>query len=158
MSRRAANATDASASARCTALTVSTIGVLHAAWARGSTFPFRTRRALADAVIGRDVTPGPVACGAVAVLLGTAAGVVLRADRRRDPLSRIAATGVALVLAIRSAFGFAGRTASLVPGSESPRFRRLDRVVYAPTCALLAAGAANAARRPPWSRAVGRRD
>ena len=155
---RRANATGASASARCTALTLSMIGMMHAAWATGSTFPFRTRRALADAVIGRDLTPGPLACGAVAGLLGTAAGVVLIADLRRDPLSRIAATAVAVVLAIRAAFGFAGRTASLVPGSESSRFQRLDRVVYAPTCALLAAGAANAASRPPRSRAVSRRD
>jgi hypothetical protein len=112
----------------------------------GSTFPFRTRQALNDAVIGRQVAPGPMQCGAVALLLGTAAGAVARADRGRDPWSRTAAAGVAVVLAVRAAFGFAGRTALLVPGSESPRFKRLDRCVFAPTCALLAAGAAGAAR------------
>jgi len=121
------------------------IGVLHLVWASGSTFPFRTRRALNDAVIGRQVTPGSAECVAVAVLLGTAAGVVTRADRARDPWSRAGAAGVAAVLAVRAAFGFAGRTALLVRGSESRRFRRLDRSVYAPTCALLAAGAASAA-------------
>lgn len=136
----------ASTSARCTTLALSAIGALHVVWATGSTFPFRTRRALDDAVIGRQVAPGPVECVAVALLLGTAAGAVTRADRARDPWSRLAAAGVAVVLTIRAAFGFAGRTALLVPGSESPRFKRLDRRLYAPTCAVLAAGAGRAAR------------
>ncbi|MGA9278867.1 DUF3995 domain-containing protein [Ilumatobacter sp.] len=129
--------------------TVSTLlaaGLLHLVWATGSTFPFRSRAALNDAVIGRQVTPGPRECVGVAVLLSAAAGAVACADRRQGPGSRIAASGVCVVLATRAAFGFAGRTSMLVPGSESTRFRRMDRSVYAPICALLAAGAGRAAR------------
>jgi hypothetical protein len=71
---------------------------------------------------------------------------VTAADRRRRPLPRAASGGVAVVLAIRAAFGFAGRTSVLVPGSDSARFKRMDRCVYAPLCSLLAAGAVRAAR------------
>ena len=49
--------------------------------------------------------------------------------------------GVAATLATRAAFGFAGRTDALVPGSDSVRFRRNDRRVFAPLCAALATGA-----------------
>ncbi|MGE0000222.1 MAG: DUF3995 domain-containing protein [Ilumatobacteraceae bacterium] len=129
-----------------TVLALSAAGALHVAWAAGSTFPFRSREALNDAVIGRQVTPGPAECCAVAVLLGAASVVVATAGRAHGRPSRAAAAGVALVLGARAAFGFAGRTDVLVRGSESPRFRRLDRAVYSPICALLAAGAANAAR------------
>lgn len=120
-------------------------GVLHVLWATGSTFPFATRQELNDAVIGRQATPGPAECLAVAALLTTAAAAVTGAGRRHLP-SRVVASGVATVLGVRAAFGFAGKTASLVPGSDSPRFRRADRRVYAPICALLALGAATAAR------------
>ena len=44
-----------------------------------------------------------------------------------------------------AAFGLAGRTDLLVPGSESERFRRLDRRVFGPACLALATGAACAA-------------
>lgn len=90
----------------------------------GSTFPFHTRAALNDAVVGRQVAPGPLECVTVAGLLVTAAAVVRISYRRHRPLSRSAAFAVAFVFAIRAAFGFGGRqgrTSKLVPGSESPR-------------------------------------
>ena len=131
---------------RITSLSLLAVGGLHLVWATGSTFPFKTRSALNDAVVGRQVAPGPAECCAVAALLAGAAGSIAAADGGRRPWARAASAGVAVVLAIRAAFGFAGRTAVLVPGSESPRFVRLDRWVYSPICALLAAGAATAAR------------
>lgn len=143
---RPTTAVSGSVSAWGTTLALLAAGVIHAVWATGSTFPFRTRFALNDTVVGRQVTPGPTECLAVAVLLVSAAGAVARADRRRGPWSRTAAAGVAAVLAIRATLGFSGRTAMVVPGSESPRFKRMDRRVYSPICALLAAGAATAAR------------
>jgi len=133
-------------SAGATSMALLAVGVVHLVWATGSTFPFRTRTALNDAVIGRQVAPGPAECCAVAALLGVAAGAVARAGTGHGPSSRVMATGVAVVLATRSAFGFAGRTALLVRGSESPRFMRMDRWIYSPTCAVLAIGAAAAAR------------
>ena len=130
----------------CTSAALLAIGGLHVVWATGSTFPFRTRWTLNDVVVGRQVAPGPRECCAVAALVVIAAGAVDRADRAGGRWSRLLAAGVACVLATRGAFGFAGRTSTLVPGSESPRFRRWDRSLYAPVCALLAAGAAKAAR------------
>ena len=118
---------------------------LHVAWGVGSTFPFRTREELGDAVIGRQVTPGPSQCAAVAGMLTVAAVAVERAHRRHTTLPRVVSAGVATTLAARATFGFAGRTDVLVPGSTSRRFRRLDRRVFSPICAALATGAALAA-------------
>jgi hypothetical protein len=53
------------------------------------------------------------------------------------------------VLAARGILGLAGMTHLISPRSSSPRFRRLDRRVYAPLCLTLAALAAPAARRCP---------
>jgi hypothetical protein len=123
------------------------IGLLHLAWARGSTFPYRTRTRLNDSVIGRDVTPPPVVCCAVAVTLFGAAGVVGRATTGDERVVRLGSAVVAIVLGVRAGFGFAGRTDLLVPGSDSARFRRLDRRAFAPLCLALASGAAWAALR-----------
>ncbi len=119
---------------------------LHLAWAAGSTFPFASRAELNDTVIGKQVSPGPVECIAVAAALGTAGALVARSARGRRIIDRLGAAGVAAVLGTRAAFGFAGRTSVLVPGSESPRFVRMDRFVYSPICALLAAGAVTSAQ------------
>lgn len=135
-----------SVAGRSTALVLGAVGVVHVVWATGSTFPFTSRAALNDTVVGRHATPGPAECLAVAALLATAAGAVTSADRRHGPVSRLVTCGVALVLATRAAFGLAGRTAILVPGSESERFKRMDRTVYAPLCAALAVGALTTAR------------
>jgi Protein of unknown function (DUF3995) len=119
--------------------------LLHVGWACGSTFPFRARAQLNDAVIGRDATPSPALCLAVAAALGGAAVVVGRSGTGGGPVPRTGAAVVATVLTTRALFGFAGRTDLLVPGSESARFRQLDRRLFAPICALLGAGAATAA-------------
>ena len=118
------------------------IAGVHVAWGRGSSFPFATVEEMHDAVIGRPVSPSPASCYAVAGLLVAAAAATAGVPSRGSRLRRLAAVGTATVLAVRAAAGFSGRTDLLVPGSASPRFRRLDRRVYSPLCLALAAGAA----------------
>ena len=125
-----------------TASVLAGIGALHVAWGFGSSFPFRDRAALADTVVGNDAVPGRGASLAVAGLLGLAAGLVADVLPVAPTFRRIGVLGVAGVLATRAAFGFAGSTARLVPGSDSSRFMTADRRVFAPLCAALAAGAA----------------
>lgn len=124
------------------------IAGLHVAWGRGSTVPFDSRFDLNDVVIGRQVTPSPPACYAVAGALTVAAASVTIAGAGRGGVSRLLAAGASAVLAIRAAAGFAGRTDVLVPGSTSARFRRTDRRLFSPLCAALALAAARAAATP----------
>jgi Protein of unknown function (DUF3995) len=124
-----------------TAVALAGIGALHVAWGFGASFPFRDRAALADTVVGNDSVPGRGASLAVAGLLGLATGLVADVLPVPAGLRRVGVAGVATVLAGRAAFGFAGRTGRLVRGSDSPRFAKADRRVYAPLCTALAAGA-----------------
>ena len=130
-----------SAPARLTAGALLGIAGVHVLWGRGSSFPFPTTAELTDAVVGNDVVPSPNACYGVAGLLTVAAVAVAGWPHAESPLRRLAVAGTATVLITRAAFGFAGRTDALVPGSNSPRFRRNDRRVLAPLCTALAAGA-----------------
>ena len=129
------------AASAATALTLAGIGAVHVAWGLGSSFPLGDRAALADAVVGSDTVPGAPESFAVASLLGVAAALVADVIPGPASLRRLGVVGVATVLGVRAGFGFAGRTHLLVPGSDSPRFRRNDRFVFAPLCAGLAAGA-----------------
>ncbi|MGE3194803.1 MAG: DUF3995 domain-containing protein [Microbacteriaceae bacterium] len=128
-----------------TAVALGAIGAIHVAWAFGSPFPFRDRATLADRVVGNEVVPGRAPSLAVAGAL--AAAMVVVGDRRLLPTAvrRTGSLGVAAVLAARAAFGLAGKTHVLVPGSDSPSFVQLDRRVYGPLCAALAAGALTSA-------------
>jgi hypothetical protein len=114
---------------------------IHVAWGLGSSFPFRSPDELHDAVIGRPVQPSPASCYAVAGLLVTAAAATAGLPSRGSRLRRLAVIGTATAFGGRAGLGFSGRTDVLVAGSASPRFRRLDRRVYSPLCAALAAGA-----------------
>jgi hypothetical protein len=125
-----------------TASALAGIGALHVAWGFGSSFPFADRATLADTVVGNEVVPGRRESLAVAALLAIAAALVADVVPVPRPLRRVGVNGVATVLATRAAFGFAGATARLVPGSDSPKFVAIDRRVFAPLCAALAAGAA----------------
>ena len=117
------------------------IGVLHAMWGRGSTFPFADREQLNDTVIGRDATPSPAACYAVAGLLVTAGALVAGVPSRSSRIRRLGVGTVAAVLGARAALGFAGRTDLVSPGSVSEKFRDTDRHYLAPLCLALASGA-----------------
>ncbi|MDP9465311.1 MAG: DUF3995 domain-containing protein [Actinomycetota bacterium] len=125
-----------------TATTLAGIGVLHAAWGRGSTFPLTSREQLNNTVIGRDATPSPAACYGVAGLLAAASSLVAGLPTPDGRLRRAGVCTVAAALGARAALGFAGRTDLVSPGSVSARFRRMDSRVYSPLCLALAVGAA----------------
>jgi Protein of unknown function (DUF3995) len=129
-----------------TAVTFLGIAGVHVAWGRGSSFPLTTHADLTDAVIGRDATPSPSSCYAVAAMLTVAAGLVAGVPFAPPRIRRLGVATVVTVLAARGAVGLAGRTDALVPGSSSPRFRRNDRRLFAPLCLALAAGSATALR------------
>jgi hypothetical protein len=131
---------------RLTAGALAAIAGLHVAWGRGSPFPFADRDQLADAVIGARRVPSPAACYVVAGALGTAAALVEGAPPLPPELRRVGLLGVAGVLGLRGALGLVGRTDLVSSGSDSPRFRRLDRRLYAPLCVALALGALDARR------------
>jgi hypothetical protein len=129
-----------------TATTLTMIATLHAVWGAGSSFPFRSREALADSVAGLREAPGPSECFGVAGLLLGAAGVVSGVLPIGVTARRFAATGVAAVLGARGVVGVAGRTGAIVPWTPSDRFNDLDRKYYGPLCLLLAGGAAASVR------------
>ena len=122
---------------------------LHVIWAAGSSWPMPDRATLSDAVIGHDRFPSSTECLAVAGALAIGSAFVAGLPTLPDRLQRIGATGVAGILTTRGILGVAGMTHLISPGSSSPRFRRLDRHLYAPLCLTLAALAVPTARRRP---------
>ena len=123
---------------RCASGAFTALGALHVLWATGSSWP----AADAGTISGRSgarASPGPVACLAVAGLLGTAAALVTGHPRERPALARVGSAGVTATFALRGVLGLAGRTDLVSPGSTSERFRALDRRYYGPLCLGLAA-------------------
>jgi hypothetical protein len=116
------------------------LALLHVAWGSGSAFPFRSRRALADAVVGSSWVPPPAACFAVAGALATGTALVVDVLPLPPTVRRASLVAMATVFGVRSALGFSGNTVLVSPGSDSERFIRLDRRVYAPTCLGLSIG------------------
>lgn len=130
-----------------TAFVLTLLAGLHVVWGRGSAFPFGSRRALSDAVVGAHSVPPPRACYAVAA--GLLVGAALVEDTTQVP-GRVRDGGLRVmtsVFTIRAALGWLGRTDLVSPGSDSARFRCIDRRVYAPLCAALAAGSLSATRQ-----------
>lgn len=123
-----------------TATVLLAVAALHIAWGLGSSFPFRTREELADAVIGTDEVPPPTACFTVAALLVLAAALVAGFLPLPKRLRAVALRVVTAVLTTRGVAGALGRTSTLSPGSDSPTFVRMDQRLYAPLCLWLAAG------------------
>lgn len=123
-----------------TGTTLGALAMLHAAWGLGSSFPFHVRGELADAVIGQTTVPSSRACFFVASLLAAGAALVLNHLPMPKWFRRWALALMAAVLAIRSVAGFGAKTSLLSKGSDSVRFRRLDRQLYSPLCLLLAIG------------------
>jgi hypothetical protein len=124
---------------RLTAAGLFTIAGLHVLWGLGSSFPFRDREQLADAVVGTREVPPLKACMAVAAALTFAAVLVVGVA----PFPRVRALAlrvIASVLLTRGVAGALGRTSTLSPGSDSPTFVRLDKKIYSPLCLWLAAG------------------
>jgi hypothetical protein len=139
-------------SARLTGAALAALSALHVAWGLGSSFPFRSRDDLADAVVGSPVVPAPLDCFGVAGALAVAAALVANVIPLPRPLRRSLLIGVAGVLGVRSALGFLGKTALVSPGSDSERFVRLDHLYYAPLCLGLSLGALASATRVPAQR------
>lgn len=127
--------------------TLAAIAGLHIAWGVGSSFPFRSREELAIGVIGGPEVPSAVACHSVAAALVIASGLAADLPVGSRRLRSFGRAGVAGVLAIRGALGLLGRTDAVSPGSSSPKFRRLDRRLYAPLCLLLSVATATANER-----------
>jgi hypothetical protein len=125
---------------RLTAGVLGALSVLHVAWGLGSSFPFRSRAELADAVIGTSTVPPPPACFAVAGALAAGAALVADVVPISPTLRRSGVRGVASVLGLRGALGLVGKTERLAPGSNSERFVHLDRRLYAPLCLALSVG------------------
>jgi hypothetical protein len=121
---------------------------MHVAWGAGLSWPLPDREALADAVIGGDVVPSPVACYVVGGALTTAGVLVAGRPRRHPSLRRLGVVGVVAILAGRGALGLAGHTSLVSPTSTSDRFNRLDRRAYSPFCLVLAGMAALSLRCP----------
>ena len=134
--------------ARLTGGVLAALAVLHLAWGLGSAFPFRTRRELADAVVGSSLVPPPMACFAVAAALATGTVLVNNVITIPPPIRRFSLLGMAAVFGFRSALGFSGKTALVSPGSDSEKFVRLDRRIYVPTCLGLSVGSLVSMGRP----------
>ena len=126
--------------ARLSAYALAALSALHVAWAFGSSFPFRSRAELADAVVGTSTVPPSSACVTVAGALAVSAALVADMVPIAPILRRTAIGGVASVLGLRGVLGLIGRTDVLVPGSNSERFVRLDRRIYSPLCLGLSVG------------------
>jgi hypothetical protein len=124
-----------------TSATLAVIAAIHVAWGRGSSVPFASREALADAVVGSQAVPSPHACYAVAAALFAASALVSDVPIGPRRLRRLGRLVVGGTLAVRGLAGLCGRTDVLSPGSTSARFRRLDRQFYSPLCVALAYGA-----------------
>jgi hypothetical protein len=125
---------------RATASVLAGLAGLHAAWGLGSPFPFTTQSELADAVAGTTKLPRPATCFAVASALATGSILVLDPAPLPGTVRRAGLLTMSGVLAVRAVLGWSGHTDKMCPGSNSTRFRRLDRRVYSPLCAAIAAG------------------
>jgi hypothetical protein len=125
-----------------------TLARMHVAWGAGASWPLPDRKALADAVIGGDAMPSPVACYVVGGALAAAGVLVAGRPRRHRSLRRLGVVGVVAVLAGRGALGLTGHTSLVSPTSHSARFARLDRRAYSPLCLGLASLAALSLRCP----------
>jgi len=137
-----------------TATGLAAVAAVHAAWARGSTWPRRTDEELADLVVGKQPMPPRATSAGVAAALGGAAAAVAIAghgapDRRLTRLARLAALIAARVLRTRGMGGVAMAIAgsSTSGGDASEEFRRNDIRFYSPMCLALSVGAARAARK-----------
>lgn len=123
------------------------VGALHAAWASGSSWPARSRRELADAVVGSDAAPAPLPTAAVA-LAATAGGIVAAGALGDRPIAVVGRRAAGLALLARAAVG--GPVACRLLGLPEPsdRFRELDARYYRPLCVVLGVAALLGARRP----------
>lgn len=133
------------------------VALLHAAWARGSTWPAADRRQLTDLVVGRRASsgdggfPDARASWTVAILLSGAAGltaaraglVPFPGGRTSWPV-RVGTGVVTTALLARGASGLVVSGIDLVP--TTPEFRRWNLRLYSPLCLALGAAVGTVSR------------
>lgn len=137
---------------RISTLGLATAGMIHLAWATGSTWPRSDADRLADLVVGVRPFPSPPMTATVVGLITVAIAAVeteSRSSRSDDPAARarrLVARGVPGVLALRGIGGLVG--SSLELGTATDEFRHWDLRIYSPLCLVLAAAAVGAIALP----------
>lgn len=111
------------------------IAAIHANWPRGSAWPARDRKALADATFGGDDLPSATTTLLVAASLAFAGLMFLRPSEPTSKIRRVGARATATVFGPRPALGFFGLMAH---DQTSAAFRRWNRRLYSPLCPVLA--------------------
>ena len=123
------------------------VGVLHLAWASGSTWPERNRKRLGAAVIGSGRGLPAAATTATVGGLAIAGGAIVGGALGERGLAVCARRGVAAMLLTRAVIGGDGALQLLGRAPGGKRFAELDRTIYRPLCAVLGLAALLGARR-----------
>jgi hypothetical protein len=127
-----------------TAIILFAVGVIHAAWAAGSTWPYDDTETLTRNVLGvpaaEDFPPPGLTLAVTGALSVTGAAALARtsANARVRQAARLLTLPAAAVLALRGVGGFA--QSLFAPQTSTPEFRRNDLRIYSPLCLTLAAG------------------
>jgi hypothetical protein len=130
--------------AALTAATLVTVGLIHAAWAAGSTWPYADPETLTRSVLGvpaaDDFPPAGLTLAVTAALGATGAAALARTSTRSRvrQAARLITVPAAAVLALRGIGGYA--QSLLAPQASTPEFRRNDLRLYSPLCLALAGG------------------
>lgn len=120
------------------------VGVLHAAWAAGSTWPYHDDETLTRSVLGvpaaKDFPPPGLTLAVTGALSVAGAAALARTstNARVRQAARLLTLPAAALLALRGVGGFA--QSLLAPQASTPEFRRNDLRIYSPLCLTLAAG------------------
>jgi Protein of unknown function (DUF3995) len=137
-----------------TAAALAGLAILHAAWAKGSTWPYADRGSFVRSVIGSSnpaKSPGAGASLSVAALLAISTLGVVARPRATEPKAVLASDLTVLVtsavLALRGTVGLLGSATGLL--GTTREFRRNDLRFYAPLCLCLAAGGSLSRRARP---------
>lgn len=132
-------------------LGLTAVGVLHAVWAAGSTWPAKNRKQLAQATVGSNQNPDAQATAVVAVT--AIAGGAVAAGALGESALPVAGRRIAgLALVARSALGGDAALSVLGLPKANKRFVELDNQYYRPLCAVLGVALLIGARKPGKSR------
>ena len=126
-----------------------TIALFHALWGLGLSVPASDRAALARMVIGQTRVPPPGACFVVAFGVAAIAGAAAMAAgwiAAPGPLFAAARLMCWLAVAVFAARAVAGYSPPFDRVFGLEPFHTLNRLIYSPLCALLAALLAVTAR------------
>ncbi|MBA3019470.1 DUF3995 domain-containing protein [Propionicimonas sp.] len=130
--------------AAVTALTLFAVGVIHTAWAAGSTWPYGDAETLTRSVLGvasaEDFPPAGLTLAVTGALSVTGAAALARTSSapKVRQAARLLTLPAAAILGLRGIGGFA--QSLLAPNASTPEFRRNDLRFYSPLCLALAAG------------------